>query len=72
MDETTAVSIYRTVYGESASTNHAAFLGEIDLQCKYQVAKGLVLKAGYEAMWLQGVASHRPDPGDSSQIMLRR
>ena len=42
--------------GESASTNHAAFLGEIDLQCKYQVTKGLVLKAGYEAMWLQGVA----------------
>ncbi len=54
--ETAAVSIYRTVYWESASINHAAFLGEIDLQCKYEVAKGLVLKAGYEAMWLQGVA----------------
>jgi hypothetical protein len=26
------------------------------LQCKYQLAKRLVLKAGYEAVWLQGVA----------------
>ena len=55
-DETTEVSIYRTVYGESASTNHAAFLGEIGLQCKYQVTDRLLLKAGYEALWLQGVA----------------
>ena len=55
-DEATGVSIYRVVYGETASTNHAAFLGEIGLQCKYQVLKGLVLKAGYEAIWLQGVA----------------
>ena len=55
-DETTGVSIYRTVYGESASSNQAAFLGEIDLQCKYQVSQRLLLKLGYEAMWLQGVA----------------
>ena len=40
----------------SASTNHAAFVGETGLQCKYQVTKGLLLKAGYEAIWLQGVA----------------
>ena len=44
------------MYWESASTNHAAFLGEIGLQCKYQVTQRLLLKAGYEAMWLQGVA----------------
>ena len=40
----------------SASTNHAAFVGETGLQCKYQVTKGLLLRAGYEAIWLQGVA----------------
>jgi hypothetical protein len=55
-EETTGVSIYRTVYWESDSTARAAFLGEIGLQCKYQVAKRFLLKAGYEAIWLQGVA----------------
>jgi hypothetical protein len=55
-EETTGVSIYRVVYWESASINRAAFLGEIDLQCKYQITRRLSLKAGYEAMWLQGVA----------------
>ncbi len=39
-----------------ASTNHTAFLGEVGVQCKYQVTKGLVLRAGYEAIWLQGLA----------------
>ena len=64
-EETTGVSIYRTVYRESASTNHAAFLGEIDLQCKYQVTERLSLKLAYEAMWLQGVALRAgPDPGN--------
>ena len=55
-DETAAVSIYRTLYWESASTNHAAFLGEVGLRCKYQLTERLLLKAGYEAMWLEGVA----------------
>ena len=54
--ETAGVSIERVVYGESASTNHAAFLGEAGLQCKYEVTKRFVLEAGYEAMWLEGVA----------------
>jgi hypothetical protein len=40
----------------SASTNHTAFLGELGLQCKYQVTCNLTLRAGYEAIWLQGVA----------------
>ena len=65
VDETTAVSIDRIVYSESASTNHAAFVGEIGLQCKYQVSKRLLLKAGYEALWLEGAAfSARPDYGN--------
>jgi hypothetical protein len=55
-DETTAVSIYQIVRRESASTSQFAFLGEIGVQCKYQVSQRLSLKAGYEAMWLQGVA----------------
>jgi hypothetical protein len=54
--ETTGVSIARTVYWESDSTNQIAFLGETGLQCKYQVTHRLALKMGYEAMWLQGVA----------------
>jgi len=54
--ETTGVSIDRTVYWESASTNQVAFLGELGLQCKYQLTRRLLLKLGYEAMWLQGVA----------------
>ena len=40
----------------SASTNHAAFVGETGLQCKYQVTDALLLRAGYEVIWLEGVA----------------
>lgn len=54
--ETTVVSIYRTMYSGSAATNHLAFLGEIGLQAQYQLTQRLLLKAGYEAIWLQGVA----------------
>ena len=56
MDESTGVSIFKIVRPTSASTNHAAFVGETGLQCKYQLAKGLLLRAGYEVIWLQGVA----------------
>ena len=66
-EETTAVSIDRTVFWESASTNHVAFLGETGLQCKYQVTQRLLLKLGYEAMWLQGVALA---PGQNSGNLL--
>ena len=55
-DETTGVSIYRRMHWEDATTDQLAFLGEIDLQAKYQITQRLVLKAGYEAVWLQGVA----------------
>jgi Putative beta barrel porin-7 (BBP7) len=40
----------------SAATTHTAFLGEVGLQCKYRVTCNLTLRAGYEALWLQGVA----------------
>jgi hypothetical protein len=55
-EESTEVSTGKIPRPSSAATNHAAFVGEMGLQCKYQVAKGLLLKAGYEAIWLEGVA----------------
>jgi hypothetical protein len=56
-ESTTAVSvIHKSSFSGSASTNDAAFVGETGLQCKYQVNKRLLLRAGYEVLWLQGVA----------------
>lgn len=56
-EETTGVSVIaKQVRQDSTSTNHAAFVGETGLQCKYQVSERLLLKAGYEAIWLEGVA----------------
>ena len=46
----------RIWFGDSCTTDNFAFLGEIGVQCKYQVLPRLSLKAGYEAMWLEGVA----------------
>jgi len=54
--ESTGVSIFKVVRPSYTATNDAAFVGEIGLQCKYQVSKWLALKAGYEALWLEGVA----------------
>jgi len=56
-EQTTAVSvIHKSVYAASDSINRAAFVGETGLQCKYQATKRLVLRIGYEAIWLEGVA----------------
>ena len=56
-EQTTEVSVIaKQERTASASTNHAAFVGETGLQCKYQVTERLLLRAGYEAIWLQGVA----------------
>ena len=54
--ESTGVSIAKVVYNSGASTDHAAFIGEAGLQCKYQITSRLTLKLGYEALWLDGVA----------------
>ncbi|MGD0653292.1 MAG: BBP7 family outer membrane beta-barrel protein [Thermoguttaceae bacterium] len=40
----------------SAWTNHAAFIGEFGLQARYQVTQSLALRAGYELLWLDGIA----------------
>ncbi len=50
------VSMAKTLFPTQATTNHAAFVSEAGLQAKYQLAKGLALKVGYEALWLDGVA----------------
>lgn len=56
-EQTTAVSVIaKQVSSASATTNHAAFIGETGLQCKYQVADGLLVRAGYQVIWLEGVA----------------
>jgi hypothetical protein len=56
-EQTTEVSVIaKQMRSGSTSTNHAAFVGETGLQCKYQVGRSLLLRAGYEAIWLQGVA----------------
>jgi hypothetical protein len=55
-EETTTVSIYRILFQETASTDHAAFVGDIGVQCKYQVTQRLSFRAGYQAIWLQGIA----------------
>lgn len=55
--ESTGVSLQKVVYPSSGSANQAAFVGEAGLQCKYRFDSGLALKLGYEAVWLEGVAT---------------
>jgi hypothetical protein len=56
-EQTTTVSVIaKQLRSGSASTNHAAFVGETGLQCKYRVSERLLLRAGYEAIWIEGVA----------------
>lgn len=55
-EQSTGVSLQKVVYSSSATANHAAFVGEANLQVKYRVIDGLALKAGYAALWLDGVA----------------
>jgi hypothetical protein len=54
--ENTGVSIYRKMYWQSDATNQVAFLSQIGLEARYQLTPRLSLKAGYEALWLEGVA----------------
>lgn len=41
---------------DSASTCEGAFLGEIALNCTYQITPRLAARVGYEVMWINGVA----------------
>jgi hypothetical protein len=40
----------------SLGTNTAAFVGEIDLMATYQITCHLALQAGYQLMWIDGIA----------------
>ena len=55
-EQSTIVSMKKQLFPSRAATSHAAFAGEAGLQVKYQLTKGLAVKAGYEALWLSGVA----------------
>jgi hypothetical protein len=52
----TGVSLEKVVHPAAATTNHAAFASEASVQVKYRISDSLTLKAGYEALWLDGVA----------------
>ncbi len=54
--QSTGVSIRKVVYPTTATANGAAFVSDASLQLKYRIVDGLSLKAGYEALWLIGVA----------------
>ena len=56
VEESAEVRMDRIQSTESGSTNHLAFLGQLGVQCKFQATPRLLLKAGYEAIWLEGVA----------------
>lgn len=43
-------------FSARASDTHLAFLGEVGLTVSYEVIKHFTLRAGYQVMWLTGVA----------------
>ena len=55
-EQSTVVSMQKVLYPSRATTDHAAFVGEIGLQLKYRITQALGVKVGYEALWLAGVA----------------
>jgi len=55
-EQSTGVRLQKVVYPSTAATNRVAFASEASLQLKYRLINGLALKAGYEALWLAGVA----------------
>ena len=50
------VSIEKQMYSSGATTNQAAFMGEGGIQVKYSIADDLLIKAGYNLLWLGNVA----------------
>ena len=65
-EQSTGVSLQKVVYPSTAAGSDTAFLSEAALQLKYQLASGLALKAGYEVLWLDGVALA---PGQISETL---
>jgi hypothetical protein len=50
------VSMAKELYPARAATNAPAFASEADFTATYQLAHGFALHAGYEALWLDGLA----------------
>jgi hypothetical protein len=55
-EQSAGVSIRKVVYPTKATVNGAAFVSDASLQLRYRVMDGLSLKAGYEVLWLAGIA----------------
>ena len=54
--QSTGVSIEKVLHPTRATANGAAFVSDASLTLKYRIMQGLSLKAGYEVLWLVGVA----------------
>ena len=50
------VSMEKQMYSSDATTNQAAFMGEGGIQIKYAIADDLLIKVGYNLLWLGHVA----------------
>lgn len=50
-----------------ASKSHAAFVGELGMMAVYQVSRHVVLRAGYEMLWLNSIAL-APEQIDSTDF----
>jgi hypothetical protein len=53
---TNSIDAGRLVLSQSANTDHTAFVGEASVAGVVQVTKCLALRAGYQLLWLEGVA----------------
>jgi len=54
------VNITQTIgpsFACAAAQTHAAFVGQLDFAAQYSVAKNLNIRAGYQLLWLDGVAT---------------
>lgn len=50
------VSMEKQMYSSGATTNQAAFMGEGGIQIRYSISDDLLIKVGYNMLWLANVA----------------
>jgi hypothetical protein len=55
--ETRFLNAFGTPATSTAETSKAAFLGELGVNAAYQINSHLALRAGYQILWLSGVAT---------------
>lgn len=56
MHANTSINQDGSISAAAAQTHHAAFLGELELAGVYQVTQRLAVRAGYQVLWIEGVA----------------